>query len=283
MVFRDCQPEPGSSHEEPDHAPRDVYNKATEWELYAGPNPSAGIKKFRKFARTRFIQPGEEMQRFLDSLSREPDVIQAYFLTCLLCGCRGEEARSLRWADLDFTKNLWHKPMTKNGTPHTLPLPDEIVGRLKALPRSGPYVFGYGRGEHPWLITTATAYWRHICRRASLNDVTIHDLRRTWASWAAMDGENLSVIAAVLNHSNLEQTQIYARLNAAPIYKAMEKQAKAIMAMEGTAEQAAAELLSRLRIPLRRPRQKTARFRSLGDGLNHAQARLHLGFLRTQK
>ncbi|WP_447600242.1 tyrosine-type recombinase/integrase [Nitrospira sp. Nam80] len=220
---------------------RALYNKATEWELYDGKNPSAGIKKFRKFARTRFIQPGEEMKRLLDSLMTEPDVIQAYFLTCLLCGCRGGEARSMRWADLDFTKNLWHKPMTKNGTPHTIPLPDEVAGRLKALPRCGPYVFsGSGRGEYPWPIETATLYWRRIRTRAGLADVTIHDLRRTWASWAAMDGENLSVIAAVLNHSDIKQTQIYARLNAAPAYKAIAKQAAAIMASEGTAEQAAA-------------------------------------------
>ena len=146
--------------------------------------------------------------------------------------------------------------MTKNGTPHTIPLPDEIVGRLKALPQGGPYVFSCKRGEVPWPIETATAYWRRIRIRAGLADVTIHDLRRTWASWAAMDGENLSIIAAVLNHSNLEQTQIYARLNAAPLYKAMEKQAKAIMAMEGTAEQATAraahplKILSRLLSPL---------------------------------
>lgn len=220
---------------------RAMYNKAVEWELYDGKNPSAGIKRFRGFARTRFIQPGEEMTRFLDSLMREPDIIQAYFLTCLLCGCRGGEARSMRWADLDFTQNLWHKPMTKNGTSHTIPLPDEVVGRLKALPRSGPYVFsGSGRGERPWPIETATLYWRRIRIRAGLADVTIHDLRRTWASWAAMDGENLSVIAAVLNHSNIQQTQIYARLNAAPMYKAIAKQAAAIMASEGTAEQAAA-------------------------------------------
>jgi integrase len=220
---------------------RAVYNKAIAWELYEGSNPASGIKKFRQFSRTRFIQPGEEMQRALESLLMEPDQIQAFFLLCLLCACRSGEARSMKWADLDLTKSLWHKPMTKTGIPHSVPLPDEITGRLKALPRDGAYVFGSARGHSYWPATTAHLYWRRIRTRASLKDVTIHDLRRTWASWAAMDGENLSVIAKVLNHSNLQQTQVYARLNAAPMYKAINKQAEAMMRPKGSAEEATAQ------------------------------------------
>ncbi len=220
---------------------RAIYNKAIAWELYEGSNPASGIKKFRQFARTRFVQPGKEMNACLDSLMQEPDIVQAFFLLCLLCACRSGEARSMQWADLDLTKNLWHKPMTKTGIPHTVPLPDEIAGRLKALPRHGPYVFENARSESHWPPSTTHLYWVRIRRRANLNDVTIHDLRRTWASWAAMDGENLAVIAKVLNHSNIQQTQIYARLNAAPVYKAMAKQADAMLKSQGSAEQAAVQ------------------------------------------
>jgi integrase len=219
---------------------RAVYNKAIEWELYEGSNPASGVKKFRQFSRTRFIQPGDEMDRALASLVQEPDEVQAFFLLCLLCACRSGEARSMKWGDVDLTKHLWHKPMTKTGIPHTIPLPDEIVGRLKALPQTGAYVFGSSRGDTYWPATTAHYYWSRIRRRANLNDVTIHDLRRTWASWAAMDGENLAVISKVLNHSNLQHTQIYARLNAAPMYRAINKQAQAMMKPNGSAEEARA-------------------------------------------
>lgn len=220
---------------------RAVYNKAVEWELYEGSNPASGIKKFRQFARTRFVQPGPEMEACLDSLLMEPDQIQAFFLLCLLCACRSGEARTMKWADLDLTKNLWHKPMTKTGLPHTVPLPDEIAGRLKALPRSGSYVFGTARADRHWPATTAHLYWKRIRTRANLHDVTIHDLRRTWASWAAMDGENLAVIAKVLSHSDLQQTHIYARLNMAPVHKAMAKQANAMMRQKGSAAEATAQ------------------------------------------
>ncbi len=228
---------------------RAVYNKAIVWELYEGGNPASGIKKFRQFARTRFVQPGTEMNACLESLMQEPDIIQAFFLLCLLCACRCGEARSMKWADVDLTKNLWHKPMTKTGIPHTVCLPDEIAGRLKTLPRVGPYVFGNARSESYWPPTTTHLYWKRIRSRANLHDVTIHDLRRTWASWAAMDGENLAVIAKVLNHSNLQQTQVYARLNMAPVHKAMAKQADAMLKPQGSAEESAA----RMRQPLSDP------------------------------
>ena len=50
-----------------------------------------------------------------------------------------------------------------------------------------------------------------------LDDVTIHDLRRTCASWLTISGDNIAVISTVLNHTTLANTAIYARLNQAPV------------------------------------------------------------------
>ncbi len=46
--------------------------------------------------------------------------------------------------------------------------------------------------------------------RANLQDVTIHDLRRTVGSWLAESGESLHLIGNILNHSNPSTTAIYA-------------------------------------------------------------------------
>jgi hypothetical protein len=58
-------------------------------------------------------------------------------------------------------------------------------------------------------------------RAAGLNDLNIHDLRRTTASWLAIKGENLAVIARVLNHTSLANTAIYTRLNLAPVVRSL--------------------------------------------------------------
>ena len=74
--------------------------------------------------------------------------------------------------------------------------------------------------------------WQRIRARAGLDDVTIHDLRRTCASWMAIHGTNLAVIQQVLNHSSLAHTGIYARLNQAPVSAALEENAQRMCQQE---------------------------------------------------
>jgi integrase len=58
-----------------------------------------------------------------------------------------------------------------------------------------------------------------------MDDVRLHDLRRTCASYLAMSGENLPTIQSVLNHKSLEPTSIYARLNTKATDRALQTQA----------------------------------------------------------
>ena len=47
----------------------------------------------------------------------------------------------------------------------------------------------------------------------AIDDVRLHDLRRTVGSWLAQAGNSLHLIGRVLNHSNASTTQVYARLD----------------------------------------------------------------------
>ena len=58
-----------------------------------------------------------------------------------------------------------------------------------------------------------------------MDDVRSHDLRRTCASYLAIQGENLPVIQSVLNHRSLAPTSIYARLNTKATDRALQAQA----------------------------------------------------------
>ncbi|HEU0068474.1 MAG TPA: tyrosine-type recombinase/integrase [Nitrospiraceae bacterium] len=71
--------------------------------------------------------------------------------------------------------------------------------------------------------------WQRIRTAAGLPDVTIHDLRRTCASWLACHGDNLAIIGNVLNHSTLAHTAIYARLNISPVTRALEEYSAQIL------------------------------------------------------
>jgi integrase len=210
---------------------RTMFKRAEEWGLWNGENPACRIKWFPRHSRSRFVQP-EEMPRLLESVAGEPLPIQAYFLTCLLTGCRGGEARVMRWCDLNLSQGIWSKPTTKTGKPHIVPLSPALVQMLKTLPQRGAWVFiGPRCDEAPLKKGICHVWWGRIRTRAGLPDVTIHDLRRTCASWLAISGENLAVIARVLNHTTLANTAIYARLNLAPVQSALFQHADTLLAM----------------------------------------------------
>jgi integrase len=207
-----------------------MFVKAEEWELYTGKNPAHRIKKFPKHSRERFVQ-SNEMPWLLKSLAEEGLRVETYFLCLLLTGARRDEARLMQWTHVDLDRALWHKPTTKTGVPHTIPLPAQLVTRLRALPRITDFVFsscpnnknGFRAGQ--WSGTAVEHSWRKIRRRVGLTDVRIHDLRRTCASWLAINGSNLPVIQSMLNHKSLSSTQVYARLSVAPVRLALDDQA----------------------------------------------------------
>lgn len=58
-----------------------------------------------------------------------------------------------------------------------------------------------------------------------MDEVRLHDLRSTCASYLAIEGENLPVIQSVLNHRSLAPTSIYARLNTKATDRALQAQA----------------------------------------------------------
>ena len=64
--------------------------------------------------------------------------------------------------------------------------------------------------------------WNKIKEEADLQDVRIHDLRRTVASYECMNGVNLSVVSKTLNHKTLSATQVYARVDTSAVAQALQ-------------------------------------------------------------
>ena len=64
--------------------------------------------------------------------------------------------------------------------------------------------------------------WNKIKEDADLQDVRIHDLRRTVASYECMNGVNLSVVSKTLNHKTLSATQVYARVDTSAVAQALQ-------------------------------------------------------------
>jgi integrase len=119
----------------------------------------------------------------------------------LLTGCRRMEICGMCWCEIDES-GVWRLPgdRTKNGRPHTLPLP----ALARDIIATVPHVVGRERlfGQRSGL-----GFSKWVAKRdfdARLGDKvakwTLHDLRRTCATGMADIGVQPHIIEAVLNH-----------------------------------------------------------------------------------
>ena len=85
-----------------------------------------------------------------------------------------------------------------------------------------------GAGGQGHLVEPKKA-WERILVRSGLDDLRMHDLRRSMGSWQAATGASLTVIGKSLGHRNTSSTAIYARLNLDPVRASMERAATAML------------------------------------------------------
>lgn len=208
-----------------------IFSKAINWG-WDKANPTVGIKKFKEKSRERFIQ-GEELPRFFEALAAEPNrMIADFIMLSLLTGARRANVLSMRWQDINLKQATWNILETKNGQSQLIPLsPDaiEILGpRLKA--KKGEWVFPSATSKSGHLEEPKSA-WKRILKQAELEDLRLHDLRRTLGSWQAATGANSYVIGKSLGHKTQQATAIYARLNIDPVRASVERATSAMMEM----------------------------------------------------
>ncbi len=211
-----------------------IFNKALEWG-WEGSNPAQGIKKFKEKSRDRFLHP-DELPRFFKSLEAESnDIVKDYIYISLLTGARKSNVLAMRWEEINFERQEWLIPETKNGEPIRIPLVLKAVDILKTrLQRYGKneWVFeGSGRTGH---LIEPKSGWKRILNHAGIKDLRLHDLRRTVGSWQAATGANSYIIGGTLGHKDQKSTAVYARLNIDPIRASLEKATDAMLqTMEG--------------------------------------------------
>ncbi|SMF95873.1 Site-specific recombinase XerD [Methylomagnum ishizawai] len=216
---------------------RAIYRKAGEWRLYVGDDPCEGIPKFPERERSRFLQ-GHELPAFFEALGRcESDNFRHYILLSLATGARKGNVLAMRWADLDFTAGLWTIPgeKSKSGDPMVIPL-TSIAREVLAARRGngGEWVFpSRAACGH---ITDFQKPWDDLLKAAGLEDVRLHDLRRSLGSWTAMQGASLAIVGRALGHRSSDATHVYARLHTDPVLDAMERGLSAMLAHGGVTE-----------------------------------------------
>jgi integrase len=204
---------------------RHMFNLARDWKMLANDNPAARIKLFKEERRERYLTP-EELGKLNNALRDEPDWRwRAYFPLALMLGTRRGELCAARWEDIDLKQRTIRLPETKAGRPHLLPLPRAAIAILESSPSITKARWVFSSESSTGHIVEPAKAWQRIRKRAGVEDVRIHDLRHTLASWLVGAGYNLSLIGRALNHSQIATTERYAHLAMDPIREALERNA----------------------------------------------------------
>lgn len=188
-------------------------------------NPARDVTMNRRTALTRFLSRDElrRLHRALDRhartgtrLARQADIIRLLLLT----GCRRGEILALRWNEVDGDTIALAD--TKTG-PRKVYLNTQARRIIERQPRGEsafvfPSVCNPERPYRPHL-----PLWDRIRREAGIEDVRLHDLRHTMASYAVMSGVPVPVVSRLLGHSNVQMTLRYAHLADRDIKAAAER------------------------------------------------------------
>lgn len=206
-----------------------------------GSNPCKHISKYKEHRRERFLSAAE-LARLGEAISKaetqglanekgwvwhpSPHVIAAVRLL-IMTGARLSEVLTLKWEFVDFEKMQARLPDSKTGA-KTLYLNAPAMSVLAEVPRlqGNPYVI-CGDGGTGRLINLQKP-WRKIRGEAGLEDVRIHDLRHTFASFAVAQGMSLPMIGKLLGHSQPATTARYAHLSNDPAQQASEETSRAL-------------------------------------------------------
>lgn len=195
-------------------------------------SPAVQLRRLKKVGAVKVEQPRsrflskDEIRSFWLGLDTIPIIpaMRAALRWALVTGQRRGEVSGTARNEIDDATQLWTLPgtRTKNQREQLLPLPALALqllveadrarirpqparlnrtDRLRYDPTPSPWLFPSSRHSRP--ITPAAMTCAVVRHREALGigDATVHDLRRTMATWLSELGTPKDLVSAVLNHA----------------------------------------------------------------------------------
>jgi integrase len=155
-------------------------------------------------ARIRYLDDDEILALLNACKASDSKSLYALVLLLLTSGCRRGEALALEWKHIDVERRAAFIPKTKTGVPREIPLAQQTLDALMALPRgeSGLVFESYNVAK---AFNTAL-------KRAEITGFRMHDLRHSAATLLRRAGNSLPDIGALLGHADVRSTNRYAHV-----------------------------------------------------------------------
>lgn len=178
-------------------------------------NPVRAVKaKTENSGKTRFLTAEEAAALLRACQSSRWSKLALLVRMALVTGGRRGELLGLRWRDLrlDDAPPVALVAVTKNGDPKKLVLIQSIVDELRPLV-GPPDRLVFASKRKPDVPFNFEYVWREALRASKIaGGVSFHTLRHSCASFMAMSGVNMLVIAETLGHRSMAMTKRYSHI-----------------------------------------------------------------------
>lgn len=162
--------------------------------------------------KVRVVKPREavpyaEVPALVKQLHAMGSTSATAIIFTLLTGARTAEVIGATWSEVDLDAKVWTipGPRMKSGREHRVALSDAAVVLLKALPRSGKYLFAGGVKGKP-LSNMAMVMCLQGLRDSK---ETVHGFRSSFSTWAAeKTTHDRAVVEAALAHATGDAVEL---------------------------------------------------------------------------
>jgi integrase len=139
-----------------------------------------------------------------------------YYMILLWTGARRAEAEGADWSRISL-KNDHIKFIGKGNYERIVPLMPQLKNALE------PFKKDIGRLFPVRHLDTYTHHFKKLARDCGIEDVHLHNLRHTAATYMLKSGINIKVVQQILGHASVTTTEIYAVALDEMIKKEMQK------------------------------------------------------------
>ena len=206
---------------------RHTFNLAKQWGTPgASVNPTMGIKTAPDVQRERFLTD-DELIRLRASLDADENQVAASAIkVLLLTGGRRNEITQARWEYMDWINGRLKVPLSKTGKPRWIMLCRKAMELLRSIQQRSNSEFIFPSPVTGRPCPSLHFPWLRIKKRARLDQLRLHDLRHSYASFLVNEGAELYTVQNLLGHTHSRATQRYAHLTEDTLRNATEIMSK---------------------------------------------------------
>jgi len=193
-----------------------IQTSIDEWDCWIPENPvKSSIKLTENPARERRLKAGE-YEKLMIACKRNTKWSSPSIYWCpainwaIETAMRLSEQLSLRWENLDLIKRTAFLPaeITKTKRSRTVALTDKALEVLKEIPR---HIHGK---VFPMSLNYHNRGWRALCKRAGVEGLRWHDLRREAISRMFERGLSITEVQSLSGHLTLQMLSTYTQHDA---------------------------------------------------------------------